>query len=72
MPRNITCLNRREKVIRLACVLAANGTVSIFDAISEILAGLYAVDSYKLQEEDKLEYAITAYAMTGVDILDLQ
>jgi hypothetical protein len=72
MRKTMICLNRREKVIRLACVLAAAGDISIYDAIAEILAGLYAVDTYKLMEEDKLEYAITAYAMTGIDILDLQ
>lgn len=72
MPKTKICLNRREKVIRLACVLAANGSISIYEAIAEILAGLYAVDTYKLEEEDKLEYAIAAFAMTGVDILGLQ
>jgi predicted aconitase with swiveling domain len=72
MRKTMICLNRREKVIRLACILAANGTISIYEAISEILAALYSADSYKLQEEDKLEYAIAAFAMTGVDILNLQ
>ena len=57
-------LNARERTLYLAGILSACGSLTIMEAVEEILSGLHGRE-YRLSDEEKTEYEITLTAMVG-------